>query len=178
MNLSIRNTVILSIFSIFLGNSKAFTQLTLDEAINIGFGTSYLKLKQHLSSKFSYNRTLMKGDFLNTYLIKYEEVPFDYYGNANYHFRIVENKLVNVEIEFEFNPSEIWKVKRVSELLEHDLIKRFNLLNEDSLNADEAVKELTKNCRYNFKKEEFDSLMPINYGTNYYDVYRKNPTDT
>ena len=161
------------IFFLLLGLSffseKSVAQLTFEEVQKMPLGSTFTKIKQDLISKFSYEPMIMKGDFLNTYKIQYTDVPFDYYGNADYTFSFVENKLASIEIEFEFLPDDIRKVRRVTELMVNDIEKKFrgkkaNYLPSD-IDIDKAEKKLLEECKYNMS----DSSHAISCGSNYYE---------
>ena len=122
-----RSSLLIGLLTIF---TNVLSQLSLEEMININLGETFTDSKQKIKSMFSQKAKIMKADFFEAYRIEYENVPFDYYGDAYYTFQYAKDTLVSVKIEFIFFAPDTIRFRRL-----------YNTLIDD-LNADRAKKLL------------------------------------
>jgi hypothetical protein len=102
--------------------NTSFSQFSLDEILKFKIGLNYNIAKPLIKNKFQNDITLWKGDFFNSVLIKCNK-PFDDYGEAEYQFSFMRNKLVTILISFEFSQYDQLKVMRVLRNMLSDLKK-------------------------------------------------------
>jgi aspartyl protease family protein len=101
--------LLLSLYCLPQGN---FAQLNLSDFKNFNFGTTFSDTieRSKLINRFKEENkeyTILKGEFLKTYQIKFYQAPFDYYGDADYTFQYTKDTLVSFEIEYEFPEDKI-----------------------------------------------------------------------
>lgn len=142
--------MILGLLAILLTLSiNCFSQLSVSKLKNIELGKTFTESKSEIKKIFSSKPLMWKADFLGAYRIEYENVPFDYYGDANINFQYVKDTLVSAKVEFSYNEKDTIKFKR----LLNTIIKDFTL-NKDNIllkkysniNTIDIMKLLPKMC--------------------------------
>lgn len=167
------------ILSLFLTTSiHSFSQLNLDQLININFGQTFSESKQKIKAMFSQTPTIMKADFFGAYTIEYEDVPFNYYGDADYTFQYVKDTLVSVEVEFSFKASDTAKFRRLYNTIlsefKNDNSKKL-LKQYSDLSAPKIFPYINANCRTTTEKDD-KNYKPIKtkfLGQNFWALYDK-----
>lgn len=82
------------IISIFISPFVGYSQMNIEQLINLPYGENYKIHESSLKSNFSITPLFMKGDYNAAFFLKYENVEFDKFGLAEYRFKYVQNKLV------------------------------------------------------------------------------------
>lgn len=140
---------LLTLTVILIISASAFSQLSLDQMINIKLGATFAESKQQIKSMFTQKAKIMKADFFGAYRIEYESVPLNYYGDAYYTFQYAKDTLVSIKVEFTFFAPDTIKFKRLYNTLINDLNtdKSKKLLKQYSdLNASNIFKYVSSNC--------------------------------
>lgn len=155
---------------------QAFSQVSLDQLVNLNFGETYAKSKQRIKSLFSQKPSLMKADFLGAYRIEYEDVPFNYYGNGNYTFQYVKDTLVAAKVEFSFKSTDTVKFRRlyntIMDEFQNDNSKK-PLKQYSDLNTQKVFSYIKANCITTTPKDD-KNYKPINtkfLGQNFWTLY-------
>jgi clan AA aspartic protease (TIGR02281 family) len=139
----------LSILFIVLVNTS-FSQFNLDEILKFKIGLEYNIAKSLIKNKFQNDITLWKGDFFNSILIESDNKSFDNYGEANYRFTFIKNKLATIEMKFEFNSYDQWKVIRLLRNMLNDITDRYSpatLAEISDLKIDEVSDKIDMICK-------------------------------
>ena len=168
---------LLLIFTIFLKTSPSvFSQLTLDQMINIKLGETFNESKQQIKSMFTEKAKIMKADFFGAYTIEYENVPLNYYGDANYTFQYAKDTLVSVKVEFSFIAKDTAKFRRLYNTLLTDLRNdnsKKPLKQYSDLSAKKIFPYVNANC-ITTTQEDDKNYKPIKskfLGQNFYSIY-------
>lgn len=117
-----------------------YSQLNLEQMINIKLGATFNDSKNKIEEMFSQKPTIMQSDFFGAYTITYENTPFSYYGNADYTFQYAKDSLVSINVEFKFYAADTNKFRRL-----------YNTLISD-LNSDKSKKLLKQYSNLNSRK--------------------------
>lgn len=143
---------------------QAFSQLSLDQLINIKFGETFSESKQKIKAMFSQKPSISKADFFGAYRIEYENVPFNYYGDGYYTFQYAKDTLVSAKVEFSFEAKDTVKFRR----LYNTIIDEFKTDNSkillkqySDLNSQKIFSYIKSNCRITTEKDDKD-YKPIN----------------
>jgi len=141
---------IIGLFPVFLfAWMSSFSQLTFAEMQNIELGQTFKDSKPAIKKMFSGKSDIWKSDFLGAYRIQYTNVPFDYYGNADYCFQYVKDTLVAIRTEFTFKESDTLNFKRLlnTVLNEFNKDKSKKILKEYSdINLKQVLQFISKKC--------------------------------
>ena len=143
---------------------NGFAQLNMEQITSITLGQTFDVARPKIKAMFSQKPSITKADFFGAYRIEYENVPFNYYGDANYTFQFAKDTLVAIQINFPFRASDTSKFRRLYNTLLADLnndnSKR--LLKEYSdLNPKKIFPYVVSNCVTNTEKDD-KSYKPIN----------------
>ena len=133
-------------------NCKA--QLSLDDLPFVGFGM-YFKQHELIEKKFSQRASFSKGDFLNAYRIEYTKVSFDHYGDADYRFQYVDDRLRGLSVTFSFKVDELDNFERLFKTLskEIDQSNLYQRLKPDKIvNDDKIIASIRNNCKITTKE--------------------------
>lgn len=168
-------TFIIVIFTV-LSNIKSYGQLKLNDLRIIRLGT-LISESDYVRNLFKKEPSLQKGDFLNTYRINYDNVAFDYYGNADYTFNYIKDTLSEIRIEFQFSKSEFAQLERFLKLLVSDIKKDNNkkaLSKYNTLDFENVVSIAKKKCQGYSSGEEYDrkrnEIEAEHFGSSYWSV--------
>lgn len=155
---------------------QVFSQLSLDQLVNINFGETFSESKQKIKSLFNQKPSIMKADFFGAYRIEYEEVPFNYYGDGYYTFQYAKDTLVSAKVEFSFEAADTVKFRRLYNTImdEFKNDKSKMLLKQYSdLNSQKIFTYIKTNCRTTTEKDD-KNYRPINtkfLGQNFWALY-------
>jgi len=169
------NAFLLLIIFITL-SSTVKSQIGLEQMTKIKLGETFAETKQAILSMFEQKPVIMKADFFGAYRIQYEDVPFNYYGNADYTFQYAKDTLVAIQVEFSFKASDTGKFRRLYNTLLNDLNsdKSKKLLKQYStLNSKKVFPYINANCITTTPKEDIN-YKPIKtefLGQNIWAVY-------
>src|SRR4051794_4308779 len=109
-------------------------QINLDQFQNLQLATRFSNLDErnriiNLFHEENKEYTLYKGDFLGMYRITSSNIPFDFYGDADYKFQYVKDTLVSLEITFAFQEGKIDDFSRLLKQIMPDFDNKFIRLN-------------------------------------------------
>ena len=154
----------------------AISQLDLKTLENITLGEQFINSKPYIKSMFKQEPKIMKADFLGAYKIEYENTPFNYYGNADYTFQYVKDKLVAIKLLFSFEAKDTMKFRRLYKTLINDLNndQSKDLLKQHSdLNEKKVFDYIKAHCRTTTSKNDIN-YVPIELaflGQNFWAIY-------
>lgn len=161
---------------LLLISANSFAQLNMRQITEYSFGKNFKDSKSEIKKLFSKQPRIMKADFLGAYKIIYEDVPFDFYGNADYTFLCIKDSMVSIEVEFEFTASDTFKFRRLYTTLISDFgkdnSKRFRE-EYSNINSSALFQEIETECDKNSNKKD-KNYKPINIkslGKNYWDIF-------
>lgn len=166
--------LLLLVFTTLFGTVKS--QIGLEQMTKIKLGETLSETKQTIMSMFKEKPSIMKADFFGAYRIKYDDMPFNYYGDADYTFQYVKDTLVAIKIVFSFKASDTGKFRRLYNTLLNDLNgdRSKKLLKEYStLNPKNIFSYINANCVTTTPKDD-KNYKPIKtkfLGQNFWAVY-------
>ncbi len=173
---SLLNKSILLIFVFVNTIYQGHSQLSLEQMINITLGETFKESKDNIKAMFTKKAQITKADFFGAYRIEYENVPFDYYGDANYTFQYAKDTLVSIKVDFSYTANDTIKFRRLYNTLINDL-KNDNskkiLSQYSDLNKINIFPYISKNCILN-TEEDNKNYKPIKskfLGQNFYSIY-------
>lgn len=103
---------------------SSYSQLNMSQMIDIRLGETFQASKGKIKDMFSKKpNRIMKSDFFGAYSIEYDNTPFDFYGNCDYHFQYAKDTLVATSVKFEFHSSDTIKFARLLTTIVNDLNK-------------------------------------------------------
>lgn len=155
---------------------NSFSQLNMQQMIDIRLGETFKQSAPQIKKMFSQKSTIMKADFLGASKITYKNIPFDFYGNADYTFQYIKDTLVAIEVDFNFFSSELYKFKRLYSTLMDDISKDESKKPKKdffNLNYKHILQEVKSECNKN-STTSGKNYKPINVkslGSNYWDLY-------
>ncbi|WP_121357054.1 hypothetical protein [Flavisolibacter nicotianae] len=138
------------LLTVFVISASAIVQAQLKMADLDSFplGISFKDAKQ-IKSMFKGEATVLQADFLGAYHIEYARTPFDIYGEADYEFQFVKEKLSSISIEFKFKANQKNEFERLLKQLLSDLKSDRSMVSMkeyNSLNAQNAISYVEKEC--------------------------------
>lgn len=157
-------------------SSSCFSQLSMQQMINVKLGSTFKESKPEIKKLFSQQPKIKKSDFLGAYQIVYDNVSFDFYGNADYTFQFIKDTLVAIEVDFQFLSTETYEFKRLYNTLTEDIQKdksKVPTKGTNNLDYNKILKEVELECEKNSKVLDKDYI-PINIkslGRNYWELY-------
>ena len=114
---------------------------------NLPFGENYKLHEKNLKSNFDKSPIFMKAEFNSAFMLKYENVEFDNFGNANITFNYIHNKLISVEVELEFFKDRFDQIKPIVNVFEEEINKKFRIYqNKQVLNSISSAVSKIENC--------------------------------
>jgi predicted aspartyl protease len=172
----IKNTVLILAF-FFISPLFAHSQLDLGKMMDVRLGETFSSSKSDIKAIFTQKPQVMKADFFGAYRIEYENVPFNYYGDANYTFQYAKDTLVSIKVEFSFKANDTVKFRRLYNTLltelnadpSKKLLKQYS-----NLNAQKIFSYVKVNCITNTPKSDIN-YKPINtkfLGQNFWAIYK------
>ena len=151
---------------LFLAYFNGYSQISLNDLPSIGLGTSF-KNHEWITQQFTSKAEFYKGDFLNTHRIDFKNAPFDHYGNADYEFHYVDDKLIAYKVIFLFKADELDNFERVFKTLLEDIRSDSlytHLKAVPHINEQETISKIRKYCILTKKKGDQD-YKRVNIGT-------------
>jgi aspartyl protease family protein len=168
------------VFSVLLWwliiSTPAFSQLSLQQLINVNLGETFSESKGTIKSMFSQKGEILKADFFGAYKIEFENAPFNYYGDADYTFQYLKDTLASVDVEFSFKAQDTIEFRRLYNTilgeLKNDNSKKF-LKQYSNLNSQKIFSYVAANCKTTTEKDD-KNYKPINIkslGQNFWAIY-------
>jgi hypothetical protein len=152
----------ITVFVSLIISLNVFAQLSFRQLTKIKFGEVFSISRPKIKSMFVESPTITKSDFLGAYKIEYENIAFDYYGNANYTFQYVKDTLVSVTIDFDFFAQDTVEFRRLLNTIIDDVNNNKDFLRYfNDLDIQKTIIYLNKNCKTTSDKESKD-YKPIN----------------
>jgi aspartyl protease family protein len=138
----------------------------------------YFKQHELIEKKFSQRASFYKGDFLNAYRIEYTKVPFDHYGDADYRFQYVDDRLRGLTVTFSFKAGELDNFERLfktlsKEMDQSDIYQR--LKPDKNINDDKIIASIRENCKITTKEGAvgYSPIKVKNYSTKTWTLGKK-----
>jgi aspartyl protease family protein len=146
--------IIITVLILFCQN--IYAQLSLNDLRTFKLGTVFsdtIETRRIINYFPAENKkyTIYKGDFLKTFRIEFENMPFDNYDHMDYCFQFVKDSLVSLELNRWFGELDVPDFSRLLKQINLDLSNKYARINDkyNMLNIDNIITAAENECKAN-----------------------------